>query len=1269
MQTINDFFGLARLIPHGYCLLWNPVLLWLHVISDAIIALAYFSIPLSMFWFLRQSKKAPYPWLIRLFGLFILACGTSHLLSVFTIWLPLYWLDGFIKLFTAAVSISAAVAMLWIIPKALQLPSPAQLQLEIDEHKKADFAHREALGRLQKIASQIPGVVYQLRMRPDGSFCFPYASDALFDISHLHPEDVMDDGTKIFELTHSDDKEKLLTSMCRSAHELSLWRKEFRIILDDGTVSWLLGKAVPQREADGSTLWHGFVTDITEQKNIEEELNKRRDELTHYFEQPLIGMLTANHKKNTIHANQRYCDIVGYSKKEMKTLDWGKITHPDDMTANQLLLDQAIRGEIDCYQMEKRYIHKDGHIVYAHLAVDCIRDANGVLDYTIGMILDISESKLTEIALKFYSDKLNRRVKELDCLSAISELARNIDLSHAEVLQKTLALLVNANPCQAQTGVRILWNYEQYCTENFKKTRWLQESPIWVYGEQIGSIQQCYFENCAQEDETLSHQESKLLYAVANILGKSYEHRLSDESLKQSEKRFRNIFDHSPIGVINLSHEGQFLAVNQTCCDILGYSQNELLYMTFMEVIQPEDLNMFSRYMYQMLTGGIIKFSFEIQFVRKDQSRVWGNLSMKMIFSGDGQSDYIVAILEDISQRRKAEDEILATHKQLQATINAIPDILLEMGLDGRYYQVQSPHTSILSTSSEQLIGKKVSDIYPPDVSEVIMSALREAHENKWSTGKQVKISQANKNIWFEFSVAHKDNDTDQPHFIVLVRNITERKDLEQALLTSKRYYEALVSVSPVGVFQTDIQGNCNFVNPTWSKITGLSLDDSLAQGWTSTIYPDDLDTVLTKWRDAITMEKTFYLEFRYLQADGTVKWVLAQSAPLIEHFIGIVGYIGTITDITDRKNAEIKLIQSEHKFRHLLQLIPLPVYIVDVLSDITFINNRFVQLFGFNLNDIPTLNDWWLKAYPDETYRNQVTIKAKTAIDKAISEGIDIEPDEFNVTSMNGIVRNILFSGIVFDDSVISVGVDITERKLMEAELKRSNTELEQFAYAISHDMRQPLRMISSFLVLIENALTGQLNEETQQYINFAVEGAKRMDAMIISLLDYSRVGRKIAAQKLISSRAALNEALVFLEPDIVDSDGTIEVSGAWPDLIANSDELTRLLQNLIGNALKYHEENEPPRVEVCANIQGKMFRVAVRDSGIGISPEQTQRLFKVFSRLQARSRFEGTGVGLALCRKIVENHGGKIGVESEGEGHGSVFWFELPMIAHDIK
>jgi signal transduction histidine kinase/CheY-like chemotaxis protein len=239
----------------------------------------------------------------------------------------------------------------------------------------------------------------------------------------------------------------------------------------------------------------------------------------------------------------------------------------------------------------------------------------------------------------------------------------------------------------------------------------------------------------------------------------------------------------------------------------------------------------------------------------------------------------------------------------------------------------------------------------------------------------------------------------------------------------------------------------------------------------------------------------------------------------------------------------------------------------------------------------------------------------------------------------------------------------DITERKQAEAELRRSNAELEQFSYAISHDLRQPLRMIASYLQLLGISLADQLNDEQSAYFGFAIDGAKRLDRMLVALLEYSRVGRLGEPRAWIESRAILDEALLFLQPTIAEAAATITIGGEWPRVCVRPDEMLRLLQNLIGNAVKFRAPGRQPEVTVSSRLVGGEWSLVVADNGVGIAPAQLGRLFQVFQRLQSRATFEGSGVGLALCRKIAEHHGGRIWAESGGDGRGSRFCVALPM------
>ena len=246
------------------------------------------------------------------------------------------------------------------------------------------------------------------------------------------------------------------------------------------------------------------------------------------------------------------------------------------------------------------------------------------------------------------------------------------------------------------------------------------------------------------------------------------------------------------------------------------------------------------------------------------------------------------------------------------------------------------------------------------------------------------------------------------------------------------------------------------------------------------------------------------------------------------------------------------------------------------------------------------------------------------------------------------------------------AVIIDISERKQVDEklsqvmeELTRSNEELEKFAYVASHDLQEPLRMVSSFARLLKNRYKGKLDQDADDFINFAVDGANRMQVLITDLLAYSRVGRWGNEFKEESSDAVLERALSNLKV-VVEQRGAVVTRDPLPVMMGDDSQLAQLFQNLIGNAVKFCKDRTP-HIHVSSERRGNKWVFSVRDNGIGIAPEYFERIFLIFQRLHGKQEYPGTGIGLAICRKVAERHGGRIWVESE-PGSGSTFYFTIP-------
>ncbi len=356
---------------------------------------------------------------------------------------------------------------------------------------------------------------------------------------------------------------------------------------------------------------------------------------------------------------------------------------------------------------------------------------------------------------------------------------------------------------------------------------------------------------------------------------------------------------------------------------------------------------------------------------------------------------------------------------------------------------------------------------------------------------------------------------------------------------------------------------------------------------------------------------------------------------------------------------------ESGAKYRGLLEAAPDAMVVVDQAGEIVLLNLAAEKQFGYPRNEL--LGQKVTNIIPVGFAERLIADDLRSAADalaQHMGTGIELtarrkDGTEFPIELMLSPLQNT--EGILVTAAIR----DISVRKAAEAhlaqsieELSRSNQELEQFAYIASHDLQEPLRMVASYTQLLAKRYSGKLDADADDFIAFAVDGAARMQQLIRDLLAFSRVGTQGRPMLSVDSSEVFDHALLNLQGAIEDS-GALVTSDALPMVTADGGQLTKVFQNLVGNAIKYHRPGAPT-VHVSARRSGSRWHFSVRDNGIGIDPQYFVRIFGMFQQLHARDEYSGTGIGLAVCKKIVERHGGTLSVESQ-PGNGSTFAFDL--------
>lgn len=702
----------------------------------------------------------------------------------------------------------------------------------------------------------------------------------------------------------------------------------------------------------------------------------------------------------------------------------------------------------------------------------------------------------------------------------------------------------------------------------------------------------------------------------------------------------RSLIEASLDPLVIISTDGKITDVNEASVKITGVPREKLIGTDFSTYFT-EPGNAREGYKQVFEKGFATDYPLTIKHTNGKLTDVLFNLSVYK--DNEGSVIGVVAAARDITERKKAESKF-------HGLLESAPDAIVIVNNKGEIQLVNSQTEKLFGYKREEIIGKGIEILIPSGYKDVDPAHRKTFFDNpnarKMGHGIDL-FGQHNDGKEFPVEISLNPFETQDGLLVsVAIRDVTEQKQAIQ-------YTRSLIEASLDPLFTISADGKITDLNEASVKVTGIPREDMIGTDFLN--YFTEPKKAREVYQQVFEKNSIADYPLTIRHISGKLTNVLYNASLFKDNNGKVLGVFATARDVTQQKNLEKKLIEYKHFFNHTSDF----ACIANMQGYFEIINPNFEKVLGYSEKELLE-NKFVNFIHPDDRESTQ------KEIDKLKTGAVTINfVNRYRKKDGNYLWFDWNTTPDTASGTLYAMARDITDRKNAETNLKqisqelaRSNQDLEQFAYVASHDLQEPLRTISSFVQLLDKKQSDKKDEETEEYFHFIISATEKMKKLIKDLLDYSRVGKGVVFSA-VDCNIILKEVIAEMDASIVESKAKI-TAAILPSVKGNDVQLKQLFQNLISNGIKFRKKNSIPEIDITVEEKPTEYQFAVKDNGIGIDERYINKLFVLFHRLNSETEYSGTGIGLAICKKIVTIHGGKIWVESK-LGEGSTFYFTI--------